>query len=213
MKSWKRYLIEFFVIVFSILGAFSLEAWYAEYLEDQIAKEYIQLLVEDLNKSQNEFRQVQSYNNDAEEAIVKLLDQPFSDSIYTWLREVSYLNNPVPIIGAGEALISSGNLDILEDRKLRFIITDWMSRIKDFWIEPLYNMEKTDRDLFRDLSQYYDSRILIEKNYTPTSEPKLDKAEKILINLLLNKQKMKGYRKNMIEKNQYLLDALQNHIE
>lgn len=138
------------VIVLGVLIALAIDAWYGTLLESRAEQVYLAQLIEDLRETERQMASATEDNRTAEESTTRLLSHLRgeawkADSIRGWLGRVQRVNNPVPVLGTAEALIATGDLRIIEDGKARVAITRYLSRSRDFWLVPLYQLEEEHR--------------------------------------------------------------------
>lgn len=162
----KWFVTELVVIVAGVLTALGIDAWYDKRIEARDERIYLEQLIEDLNETERLFCTNMDQNLEAIKSTTKLLkafsleDYPPNDSIKIWLSKVEYLNNPVPILGTAEALIASGDLRLIHNAESRASITRWLSRSRDFWLIPLYQLEDQHRTNYFELMEYVDAMAL-----------------------------------------------------
>ena len=74
---------------------------------------------------------------------------PPLERIQQLLRSVWSFNNPVPVLGTAEALVSTGDLRLVENPSTRSEITGYLARSRDYFLIPLYQHEEEHRNLMR----------------------------------------------------------------
>ena len=159
-------LAEIVIIVLGVLIALALDAWYGTLVEARAEQTYLAQLIEDLRETERQMHAAAARTLLAEESVARLLeavvsaDEPEGDSIRIWLTRARAVNNPVPILGTAEALVSTGDLRLLDDAEVRAAITRWLSRSRDFWLVPLYQLEDHHRQLQTELLTIADRRGL-----------------------------------------------------
>jgi hypothetical protein len=150
-------LTEIVIIVLGVLTALALDAWYGRLVEAQDEQTYLSQLIEDLRETERQMQAAAARTVPAEESAAKLLRavggaiEPEADSIRVWLTLAAAVDNPVPILGTAEALVSTGDLRLVADAKVRAAITRWLSRSRDFWLVPLYQLEDHHRRMQTEL--------------------------------------------------------------
>lgn len=130
---WRRWLVESFVIVFSILLAFGIDAWWAHREEDERRREVLNALLLEVRENLAELDAAAARHADVAEA---------TETLVTWSLEGVPADVPRDsldglLISAGwfevfslgsstvEALILSGNLDLVRNDSLTMALTRW----------------------------------------------------------------------------------------
>jgi len=129
--SWRRFLVEGFVIVVSILLAFGVQASWEEYQERRAESEYLVALRGELDQT----RSVIANQRDATSNILhgheSLLEQfttrsyASSDSLLVWL---SHLSRPVdfrPPVAVLDDIVSAGGIQLIRVDSLRLAIAEY----------------------------------------------------------------------------------------
>jgi hypothetical protein len=136
--AWRRLTAELFAIVFGILVAFALQAsWEAR--NDRLAERHLlEALQTELSAARNALdaqRWAYEYVDQATALVAKQLSDAGSGSVITiadtllagLLLEMSY----DPPMGTVSTLLSSGQLELLEDLELRTVIAGWPAAVAD----------------------------------------------------------------------------------
>ena len=150
-------LAEITVVVLGVLIALWVNAWYGGVLDSRDEQIYLGQLIEDLAETERQMEDAASNTLPAEESAAALIrtirgDGGLSpDSVNSLLRRIRLFNNPVPILGTAEALVSTGDLRLLRDPVARSAITRWMSRSRDYWLSPLSQLEDRHEQLLLEL--------------------------------------------------------------
>ena len=124
--AWRRFLIEGTVIVFSILLAFWIEAWWEESRDREREVMLLQALLDDLQAMRNRFDSQRAYNEAMLEAAKQLLDAGASrstalspDDVDELLGNIVWYNSYTSWESASmDLLVSSGDLTDLTDLNL-----------------------------------------------------------------------------------------------
>jgi hypothetical protein len=170
-------LAETVVIVLGVLIALGLDAWYGTIQESRVARVYLIQLVEDLRDTQNQMAAAAQRTRHAEETATRLLlslgsDSALdADSLRAWLAAVQSVDNPVPVLGTAEALVSTGDLRLVEDVTVRAAITRWLSRSRDYWLVPLYQLEDRHRVTLSGLLRLADRAGVAPESRGDSSNP------------------------------------------
>jgi hypothetical protein len=138
---------EIAVIVLGVLIALGIDAWYGVVLERQAERTYLEQLIQDLASTETQMAEAAVRTARSEESAQLLADHlratPLNaDSIRVWLSQLQSVDNPVPVLGTAEALVSTGDLRIIDSPEARVAITRWLSRSRDFWLVPVYQLEE-----------------------------------------------------------------------
>lgn len=159
-------LAELILIVAGVLIALAVDAWNDDRLEARNERLYVQQLLEDLDETDRQFAAASQRNLEPGRANAQLLagfrspPYPSNDSTRAWLARVSFIDNPVPVVGTAEALVSTGDLRLLRNLESRAAITRWMSRVRDYWLVPLYQLEELHRIKYYELVAHVDPMAL-----------------------------------------------------
>lgn len=146
------FLAEFVVIIMGVLVALAIDEWRGVQQAEAREQEYLLQLAADLQATREMFAQAAEDNARAERAAARLAEVFETDSnvelgeIQQLLTDARYFNNPVPILGTAEALVSTGDLRLIRSSRLRSELTRYMARSRDFWLVPLYQMEELHRN-------------------------------------------------------------------
>ena len=121
---------EFLVVVTGVLVALTLNAWWGSRLDTEREHAYIRQLRTELNVSVTQLRRELQIQRDSERAAVQLQRaallavRPPEDSLVTWAIDVNYYSDPSPNLGTARALITTGDLLLLQDPDLRSAVVD-----------------------------------------------------------------------------------------
>jgi quercetin dioxygenase-like cupin family protein len=144
-QKWPEYLIEAFVIIASILGAFALESWGQKREEQAKQKELLSNLLKDLKVAL-----VQSEKHEKEEAFnsamlkLSIADSKYMDSIISSSNASEFLQQTlwfsvteVPSILSYNDLVSSGQTGLITNTELR----KELNRLKELLEELRFNID------------------------------------------------------------------------
>jgi len=131
---WKRFAVEGFVIVASILLAFGIDAWWDERQERQFEQEALVGLQEEYRGHLDTSARHKSLHDEMVRAVLTLMkacERGYYESDEIPLDRALFLSRLPPTIDLGDgvaaSLISSGRIEILSNRMLRHKITEWNS--------------------------------------------------------------------------------------
>lgn len=154
-KSWrsKRVVAEALVIVFSILLAFGIEAWWNERGERVAEAEALEGLRDDFVENLGRLASVISEHAEVRDASVRVLsmtgpeaDQIESDLVMdTLVMALIAYPKVFPVTATYDALIASGRIELLESATLRRELARWQTVIAD--------LREEERDAFRQMDQ------------------------------------------------------------
>jgi hypothetical protein len=145
------FLAELIVIVAGVLIALAIDQWRGNLAESQRELAYLEQLTSDLRATEEMMTAAARSNSPAEAAagrIVALFETDMignGDDIRQLLADIRFLDNPVPVLGTAEALVSTGDLRLIQNPTIRSELTRYLSRSRDFWLYPIYQMEEQHR--------------------------------------------------------------------
>lgn len=152
-RRWGRVVAEGILIVFSILLAFGIEAWWSQRGESQAEVEALQGLRDDFVESLERLASARSEHVDVRGASVRLLamtgpdaNQIVSDPVMDTLVMALIAGPKVfPVTATYDALIASGRIEILESAGSRLELARWATAIAD--------LREEERDAFRQMDE------------------------------------------------------------
>ena len=152
-RRWGRVVAEGLLIVFSILLAFGIEAWWSQRGDGQAEVEALQGLKDDFVESLGRFASVRSEHDDVRDASVRLLDmtgpaanQTVSDLVMdTLVMALIAYPKVFPVTATYDALIASGRIALLKSAALRRELARWSTAVVD--------LREEERDAFRQMDQ------------------------------------------------------------
>ena len=131
---WKRISVEAAAIVASILLAFAIDAWWAEIQEREFERETLVSLLEEFQDHSDELtgtrRGHSAMFSSVDELITYVKTGVNPSDQYSIDRLMSFLTVPwTTDFGSGvrDALISSGRLEVISDKVLRYEVAEWSS--------------------------------------------------------------------------------------
>ena len=145
--------VELVIIIAGVLMALAIDEWWTNLEESDRADIYIQQLIADLRTTEETFAQTERWLIEATSAAESLLvifeENGAADleQVYELLNELEPFNNPAPVLGTIEVLISTGDLRVIRDANVRIQITAYLSYVRDFWLTPLSEFETSHREL------------------------------------------------------------------
>lgn len=152
-RRWSRVVAEAMLIVFSILLAFGIEAWWSQRGEREAEAEALQGLRDDFVESLERLELARAGHDDVRAASVRLLGMTGPDAVQTTpdltmdtlvMRLIAY-PKVFPVTATYDALIASGRIDLLESAELRRELALWSTTIAD--------LREEERDAFRQMDE------------------------------------------------------------
>ena len=144
---------ELIIIIAGVLIALAIDEWRGKIENANLELEYLHQLSNDLRNTEEKMAAAAVSNAALENATNQLVaafegSEPVElDMFRQWLFEISFVDNPVPVLGTAEALIFTGDLRLVRNPHTRSEITQYLSRSRDYWLVPLYQMEERHRHL------------------------------------------------------------------
>ena len=217
-------ILELVLIVAGILIALAIDQWREGIDEAKRADVFLHQLVSDLVSTEDQMAAAADRTLQSEqfaEYIVHSFESgefPDIEELREWLARIEHVDNPVPVLGTAEALVSTGDLRHIVQVEARSNITSYLSRSRDFWLVPLYQLEEFHAHLYHELLTVAD-----EYGITPGyRKGRFDGAEDQDVNgfftssraytvaskLSETKQSMVGYRSGMAQEARELKESL-----
>lgn len=150
---FRSLVLELVIIIAGVLMALAIDEWWTSLEESDRADTYTHQLIADLRTTEEAFATAAPAGIAATKAAESLLvifeENGAADleQVYELLNELEPFNNPAPVLGTIEALISTGDLRVIRDANLRIQITAYLSYVRDFWLTPLSEFETSHREL------------------------------------------------------------------
>lgn len=135
---WRKYVVEAFVIVGSILLAFVIDAWWDRTQARRTEIELLSTIYEELAVSKNELVTQIRLHGDLFDYSTELLAFGLSSEVNTPPSELAaawplYLYNSTALdTGALDGALSSGELETITNRKLRSRLGAWPTAVREF---------------------------------------------------------------------------------
>jgi cell division protein ZapA (FtsZ GTPase activity inhibitor) len=217
-------ILELVLIVAGILIALAIDQWREGIDEAKRADVFLQQLVSDLASTEKQMADAADRTLESEQLAENIVNAFESGHIPTiaelrdWLAKTQYVNNPVPVLGTAEALVSTGDLRHIAQSQARSNITGYLSRSRDFWLVPLYNLEEFHADLYHELLTIADEYGITPSHRKGRIERTEDKdiygffassrAYVAAAKLSETKHAMAGYRRGMAQEARELKESL-----
>ena len=225
----RSFILELFLIVAGILIALAIDEWREEIEEAKTAQVFLHQLTADLVATETQINSAASNTLLSEQTAQKVVDAfengqfPEPEELSEWLARIRYVNNPVPVLGTAESLVSTGDLRVIPHVETRSGITSYLSRSKDFWLVPLYQLEDFHQNLYHNLLAVADEYGIVpgqRKGRISSAEPPdvigffaSSRAYTLASKLSEIKQAMVTYRRGMLQDASELKESLAPFLE
>ena len=133
---WRRrarwFAAEFAVVVSGVLVALALNAWWVGQQEADLEAVYLDQLTADLTETLGLIEAAEDQMAEADRAGAELVrafqrpEPPPADSLLVWIRTASRYRVPAPVTGTAEALVTTGDLTLIQDDTLRAAIVSYL---------------------------------------------------------------------------------------
>ena len=126
---------EIVVVVAGVLIALALNAWWGARQDAAREQEYLRQLVEDLKETERDFERSEASQASRDAAATKLVrafrssSPPPADSVVLWSVLASWISIPSMVTGAADALVETGDLNLIRDDSLRSSITHYLNLV------------------------------------------------------------------------------------
>ena len=135
-QNWFAVGLEFIIVLLGVIIGFQVSIWGQGQADKAKGEAYLVQMVSDLQETQ---RLILVENAEAQISgraagmLVKEFDtsdRSPSDSLYTWLGQAVIVHGPLPILSTAEALVSTGDLNLIKDIEIRSAITTYLQQIR-----------------------------------------------------------------------------------
>ena len=132
-QNWFAVVLEVLIVIVGVVIGFQVTAWGQARADRAREAEYLRQLRADLDRTEQIFDEAESSTRKGDRAAAALLlpfrtdERPPPDSIYTWLQSATLIDRPKPVTGTAEALVATGDLNLIRDDSLRAAITDYLA--------------------------------------------------------------------------------------
>ncbi len=133
-QNWGAVGLEFVIVILGIVIGFQVTLWGQERADRAKGEAYLIQMVSDLNETLALISDANSKARAVERSAGLLVSQfdtssrPVEDSVYTWLGNVLIVEGPLPILSTAEALVSTGELNLIVDNEVRSAISAYLQK-------------------------------------------------------------------------------------
>lgn len=137
---------ELIIVVSGVLIALAIGSAYQHRQDRLKERRYLGQLAADLAQTESLMTAADSVNAGWDRSIAALVGAyrghpvPSRDSVLRWVGDVQF-DNPVPVMGTADALIETGDLQLIRDLALRSAITSYLSRTREYSVPWLLDLE------------------------------------------------------------------------
>jgi len=138
IKNWARYLLEAIVITFSIIGAFILDSWNEDRQDRKETQVILQGLKEEYLGNLHDVNRNIILNENVIAATYEMMDlirmedwEEDPDLIDSLITSIYMFGTFDARTGVSDEIISAGKLSLLQDEKLKKLLTGWSGVLKN----------------------------------------------------------------------------------
>ena len=156
------------MVVTGVLVALLLNAWYQGRENRMREERYIQQLIANLRETERLMSQADSVSLLRDRSIKALVRMyrgnapPVRDSVLLWSLQIGY-DNPVPVLGTADALLMTGDINLIRDPAVRAALTSYVSTSRDYlmpWVLQLEQDFIEARSEYRARVDYFEAGAL-----------------------------------------------------
>lgn len=135
-QNWFAVGLEFLIVVLGVVIGFQVSLWGQEQADREKGNAYLEQLIADLHETEELLVKHISETRTSERSAGMLVKQFDSsklapqDSIYTWLGNAVVVDGPLPILSTAEALVSTGDLGLIQDAEIRSATSAYLQKIR-----------------------------------------------------------------------------------
>ena len=171
-RDWFTVLVEIAVVVLGVVIGFQVTAWGQGRADQAREQEYLRQFRADLDQTEQVFDDNEAFIRQTEAATVSLLlpyrtgERPPRDSLQAWLSFAIAVDVPYAVVETAEALVETGDLNLIRDDSLRAAITGYLA----LWERQSAYMESNAtiaRGFVTDLSRRVDIGRPLDLSFLP----------------------------------------------
>lgn len=163
MVEWRSRLrwfaAEFGVVVTGVLVALALQSLYERSEDRRREHAYLRQLAAELRATEATMVTADSFTASGDRAGVMLLrayrTSAPRDSVLSWLNRIGRFSFHLPVTGTAEALVSSGDLRLVQEDSLRAAITSYVGNLRPI-LHTLQNATESWQRSFYDFAEIVD---------------------------------------------------------
>jgi hypothetical protein len=174
---WLRLSLEVSAIVFSILLAFSIDAWWSRVLRNRESMEALSRLQVEFTLNLEQLLEVRNKHAEIAQATRLLLEQILSGQDVRDITEVDRLLSQLarwqtydPVSGTLNSLLASGDLDLIPDALLQTELAGWPNLVEDLNEDEVLDGHLIVTSLIPFLEEQYNYRAVIVARDASTTE-------------------------------------------
>lgn len=133
-QNWFAVVLEVFIVVLGVVIGFQISGWGEARADRAKEQAYLHQLANDLHRTERSMIHADSLARpfaEAEAFLARafyLAERPPEDSLLAWFIPSTYFDAIRPVLGTVEALITTGDLALIENDSLRLAITAYLDR-------------------------------------------------------------------------------------
>lgn len=174
---WLRLGLEVSAIVFSILLAFAIDAWWSRVLTARESKEALRRLQLEFTLSREELARTRGIHENIAQATAFLLEQtgpesnaPESYEVERLLSEITRWQTFNPVSGTLNSLLASGDLALIPDADLQTDLAGWPDLVEDLNEDEALDGQAVVTRVIPFLEEEYNFRsVIVARDSTVTA--------------------------------------------
>ncbi len=141
-QNWFAVVLEMLIVIVGVVIGFQISAWGDTRTDRDREQTYLHQLAEDLHETERDLAFSDSLEHLASGAIASVHhayyqpQPPKADSLAFLILRSFLMGSPTPVMGTAEALVATGDLNLIRDDSLRAAITRYLDLTRDHrgWI-------------------------------------------------------------------------------
>ena len=160
-EKWPEYLLEIFVLIIGIYGAFEVDNWNQNRIEEESKRSMLTNLRQEFNQNKALLISTrQGYESTAESGIKVLKhisekDVPEQDQSDDLIYEIAGYNSFKPHDGALLDIINSGKVELIENDSLRSLILSFAGRVNQLNVDEVTTSKILENNLLPYLYKHH----------------------------------------------------------
>jgi hypothetical protein len=146
-QNWFAVVLEVLIVIVGVVIGFQVTSWGQDRADRAREQTYLRQLVEDLKQTEANMDRFDGWNQRLDVSAAMLVrsfrsgSTPSADSVLRWASESSIIGRPIFVTGTVDALVETGDLNLIQDDSLRSGITDYIDRIEQIRSHLAHNDE------------------------------------------------------------------------